>query len=470
MPAITRVGSATASTNTVTIPAHQAGDLILIWAVRGNSTTAPTLPAGFTSVRSTSNATATAVAGRLGFKVATSSSDTSGTWTNADEICCQVYRPSGDCTISTGASIAGSSAGSTITYPALTLTDLSGNSWLVGLVGISNLVQTMGAPTGMVNQTSVQGALYEAAGHDTNGGVSSWTSHGVASGSTGSSITVVAEITLVLIPAMAVAEAGTTTESAFVSGGVLVSETGTAVESADAVAQAQATAAESGTALDSLALFVASTVAVSDAGTALDSLALSAVVPVAVSEVCAAQDSLGLSAVAPIAIAESGTAIDGFTATLPDTFAISLSETTTVADAVAVSVFASIVATESASAVDTATQFMSVPVSVSENSAILETTDLTSAQFIAAISESAIVFDSIFLDAEPESISVVRFGLLPNDVRLAAMSRDVRTATMSSDIRVAVVAIDNRSSVLPADVRAAIILVDRRANVLAVEI
>jgi len=44
----THVGSAIADGASVTIPAHQAGDLLVIFANRFDSTTIPTLPSGWT--------------------------------------------------------------------------------------------------------------------------------------------------------------------------------------------------------------------------------------------------------------------------------------------------------------------------------------------------------------------------------------------------------------------------------------
>jgi hypothetical protein len=196
---ITRIGSATASATTVTIPAHQAGDLILIWAFRGGSTTVPTIPQGWVEVNRETESTATTCAGILCYRIANGSSDTSGTWTNASELICAVYRPSTGYTIRIGQTAVNKSTTNTINYPALSpMADSGGNSWVVGAVGASNLTQTLTtAFTGMTNVTSVSGASYQAAFFDTNAGVTSWPStNQTVTGTAGKSVTIVAEMVL----------------------------------------------------------------------------------------------------------------------------------------------------------------------------------------------------------------------------------------------------------------------------------
>jgi len=199
--AITRVGVVTASATTCTFTTHQAGDFLVVWAVRGGSTTAPTLPSGYVSILTKSNSTATTLAGRLGFKVATTTNDSSGTWTNASELVCAVYRPSSGNTILFGQFASSSSTTATVTFPALSPMgdSSSGNSWALGLVGASNTTQAIGtAPSGMTNEALVTGASYQAALHDTNAGVSSWSSTTANVTSTGSTIS--ATIEMVLLP------------------------------------------------------------------------------------------------------------------------------------------------------------------------------------------------------------------------------------------------------------------------------
>jgi hypothetical protein len=112
-PDIEFVSGASAAANAVAMPTHQAGDFIMVFTFRDGSTTQPTIPAGWTA---DSQNTGTSLSYQVGHKVAASSSETTGTWTNATGIVVLVYRnvlgfvyP----TIQTG-------SGSTITYPATT--------------------------------------------------------------------------------------------------------------------------------------------------------------------------------------------------------------------------------------------------------------------------------------------------------------------------------------------------------------
>ncbi|AUH68535.1 MULTISPECIES: hypothetical protein [Gordonia] len=82
------VGTTTSSSTTVPLPAHQSGDLILVFAsnLSSNTATAPTLPSGWTS------AVVASSGARAGWKIAASGSETSGTWTNATRMIAMVWR------------------------------------------------------------------------------------------------------------------------------------------------------------------------------------------------------------------------------------------------------------------------------------------------------------------------------------------------------------------------------------------
>lgn len=71
---------ATGTGNTATLPPHVAGDLIIVQANRSGSTTPPTLASGFTNMSSQG---ATNISARVGYKVAGSSAESGGTWSNA---------------------------------------------------------------------------------------------------------------------------------------------------------------------------------------------------------------------------------------------------------------------------------------------------------------------------------------------------------------------------------------------------
>jgi len=166
---ISFVGAQGAAGTTVTIPAHQVGDMILIFAYRDGSNTAPTTPtAGGTVPTWTliSSAGASTNSANFRYAVATATTTTSGTWTNATETICLVYRG----TKLVGVNGANTSASTIISYAGLALQRTDGSSWVVGCAGHRTATNVELAPTGMTNRIS---SGTEAAGHDTNG--SSWT-------------------------------------------------------------------------------------------------------------------------------------------------------------------------------------------------------------------------------------------------------------------------------------------------------
>lgn len=119
------VGVAT-GTNTATMPTHQTGDLIIVSAFRDGSTTAPTIPGGYTNQQTPVGAnTCSAV---LVSKVAASSGETVGTFTNATSVTVLVMRPRTGYTLSAGASNQNSGASTTVNYAALTLNSIAGKS------------------------------------------------------------------------------------------------------------------------------------------------------------------------------------------------------------------------------------------------------------------------------------------------------------------------------------------------------
>lgn len=177
--AISRISSAT-GTNTATLGTHAAGDLILVFAYRDGNTTAPSLASGFTNIQASGSNTNSA---RMGWKIAASGSETVGTWTNATSVIAVVYRGADGI----GGSAITGGASTTISYPALTMQVTDGSSWVVGAAGHrSTNVAIETAPSGMTNVTSVSDATDEAAWHDTNAGVTSWSAASASVGGTSS--------------------------------------------------------------------------------------------------------------------------------------------------------------------------------------------------------------------------------------------------------------------------------------------
>jgi len=172
---ISFVGAQGNTGTTVTIPTHQSGDLILLFAYKDGSSTSITTPTAGGTVPTwisinfgggSFNST------NFRYAVATGSNTTSGTWTSATEIFCLVYRG----TKAIGATAAANNTTNVITYPALTLNRTNSTSWIVGVAGHRSATNVEQAPSGMTNRVS---SGTEAAGHDTNGTVSSWSAQTV---------------------------------------------------------------------------------------------------------------------------------------------------------------------------------------------------------------------------------------------------------------------------------------------------
>lgn len=189
--AIALVGSGkAANTTSVTVPAHSVGDLILIAAHREGNATPPSLPAGYTSIATVAIGTTYSL--RVGYKIATSTSDTSGTWTNGKCLTVQVF--SGAQPLSIGSGTATNSGSPTIpNYPAVTFDTTDGSSWAAGLLiggGASHA-----PPSGMtLRQTAVSSGFADLDASDTNGGVTGWASTNYSANGSAAWCSVVCEI------------------------------------------------------------------------------------------------------------------------------------------------------------------------------------------------------------------------------------------------------------------------------------
>lgn len=194
---IERIGSSSAEATTVTIPAgHQRGDLLLIFAYRDGSSTAPSVGSGFSSVVGSGTSTN---AYHLGAKIATSSSETSGTWTNATELVCVVYRNVDSLTpITNGSGNLSNGSNTNCIFPIKDIKEHE--SWVVGFGGAVNTDATFSTPpTGMSLVQNQVGTNALAAAFDTNGRRSSpWPSTTLnIAGTAGLNVAV----TAILIPA-----------------------------------------------------------------------------------------------------------------------------------------------------------------------------------------------------------------------------------------------------------------------------
>lgn len=162
--AISRKGTAEVASTSITLPTHASGDYIFILAntVWYTSASDITVPSGWTELNRITTTTYQSV---VGYKLATSGSEVSGTWTNADLLMAVSY----DGVSAIGGSAKQSSSGSTIYWPGFTMTSTVGHSWVVGMGMITKATVTT-PPTGMTNIDSFTRLTI----HDTSSGVSAW--------------------------------------------------------------------------------------------------------------------------------------------------------------------------------------------------------------------------------------------------------------------------------------------------------
>lgn len=164
---VTYIANAEAVGATITIPAHQIGDLIVIFAF-ANTATVPTLGAQFTNVTGCNTSGGT-TGSRIGYMVADTASEVSGTWTNATSLMVHVYRSSSGLASAPGAcAVSNASASTSLTYPALTLSKTDHSSWVARAAISSAGTNIQNAPTGYTLRAN-NTAVPETASFDSNG-------------------------------------------------------------------------------------------------------------------------------------------------------------------------------------------------------------------------------------------------------------------------------------------------------------
>lgn len=163
------------------IPTHQAGDLILVFAFQDGINVAPSIPAGWINII---NGASNSCGARVAYRIATSPGTTSSVWSSATSTIAVVYRGVNQ-TTPIGSSSQGGTATSTIVYPALTLQQTNGTSWVTSSAGHrATNVDIQNPPSGAVNRITASDTIDEAAWHDSNGGVTSWAGGSVLVGGT----------------------------------------------------------------------------------------------------------------------------------------------------------------------------------------------------------------------------------------------------------------------------------------------
>ncbi len=168
--AITYVNASSAAGTSLTLPTHQAGDLILASAFTTGGST-PTLPTGWSPIRTNSTSGRRSL---VAWRIAQDASTAFGTWTNATVVATSVYRSDASKLIlPSTVNWLQAGAATVITYSA----HASGNrydldTWVVGFCGLSIDGAGETPPTGMTNRTHTF-STNEIAIHDTNG-LSTW--------------------------------------------------------------------------------------------------------------------------------------------------------------------------------------------------------------------------------------------------------------------------------------------------------
>lgn len=137
------------ASTSATLGTHQAGDVFIAWAVRDGSSTAPSLPAGWTDIASGGS---NSLAYRLSWKVAASGAETSGTHTNASSLQIVHLRPASGWTPTIGATnTALSSSSISLSCPALTFQNTNNTSLAFAFFGhrSADITNLTAAPSGM---------------------------------------------------------------------------------------------------------------------------------------------------------------------------------------------------------------------------------------------------------------------------------------------------------------------------------
>lgn len=183
--AISFIAAGSAQGTTITIPgsgSYASGDIMVMFAWRNGNTTSPSIPAGWTSVGLNAG---TLCSTTVAFKVATSGSETSGTWTNATSLVCQVYRgqKAASPVVNSGAQ---TGTATTVNYSGIGAMTGPGTSWVIRFGAIStNDTALQNPPAAFTFRTGSTGAVTdEVAGFDTNGTAASCSFAAVVVGGT----------------------------------------------------------------------------------------------------------------------------------------------------------------------------------------------------------------------------------------------------------------------------------------------
>lgn len=157
--AATVKGTANANAgNSVTIPTHAIGDLIVLFAYRDGSTTQPSKPSAAGTVPAwndiQSGTGANTNSERSAYFVATATNHTSGTWTNATGMIAVVIQGHASSPIG-GSARGGSTASNSATAPSITQQQTNGKALILEFYGHRTVTAWSSAPSGYTRQASV---------------------------------------------------------------------------------------------------------------------------------------------------------------------------------------------------------------------------------------------------------------------------------------------------------------------------
>lgn len=181
---ISYISAASAVSNSVTLGTHATNDLITIFAYNNASATIPTLPSGWTNYY-----TLTATIGwRVGYRIATSSAETSGTWTNAEGVIALVHRGGAGSLCLPGSHAIANGTATNIVYSSIAAAIDRTNApdrWLVAFGSTRTAdAAAENAPASFTARASNLGASWEMAAHDSNGTLGSYGGGTVVAGGT----------------------------------------------------------------------------------------------------------------------------------------------------------------------------------------------------------------------------------------------------------------------------------------------
>lgn len=169
-------GANNSATTSVTLPAHNVGDLIVIFASRRSNATAPSVPvaAGTVPAWNTIDTQSGTTNGSCvtAYFVATATNHTSGTWTNATDMIAVVISGAAPSPIGGHATNNAGSATTTAVAPTVTLSKTDGSSVLLHFFNhnSSTAITWAAAPTGYTQQSVGSFALLDTKTSTTSDG------------------------------------------------------------------------------------------------------------------------------------------------------------------------------------------------------------------------------------------------------------------------------------------------------------